>query len=320
MREFIHLSRSMNMTKTAVSMNLSQSTLSSHVAQMEKELGTDLLERMPNKIRLTPAGYEFLEVAAGIVNAYDGFVEKCRHKGFSGDGHFTVQVLQHADAATFALLGRIREFKELNPGAQVEVRESIAFDAPEAIRAHLADCGYFGIRLHDPEPEEGVLTIPVLEEPLVVWLDRDAPAYSAGRLSPKDLEGMAFPTWTGIGPNDLEDLYHELYEDYGMRAPYAPRYCISREDFFLNRVHPGDAVILTEGSDYISAVRVRGERALRQFEPPVYVRTYMCFRESDVTGRPDGALAQFMRFLSERFEREHASKSGALAEVPRAAD
>lgn len=193
-----------------------------------------------------------------------------------------------------------------------QMRESIAFDTPDAIRSRAADCGYFGIRLREPDAEEGLVLTPAFEEKLVVWLDRESPWFTAERLTPKDLEAFEIPTWTGIGPNDLEGLYRELYEEYGMHASYAPRYCISREDFFLNRVYPGDAVILTEGSEHISAVRVRGERGLRSFEPPIYVRTYVCFREQDVEGprADDSAVGAFRSFLEERFAASRAVAEG----------
>lgn len=294
LREYVLLSQTMSFTKAAEELHISQSALSSHVVKMEKDLNATLIDRTQLKrIRFTVAGYEFLESAAKIVSIYDEFISK----PYSSSNHFIIQTLQHADRATYVLLQRVKEFKELNPEVYIEIKESIAFDTLDSIKSNTADCGYLGIRLHEPQPVEGIIAIPMLDEELIVWLDKASPLFSAEKLAPKDLECCDVPTWVGIGPNGLEDLYREIYEDYSLEVKYSPRYCISREDYFLNKIYANDAVILTEGSEHIHSIRVREDRGLRGFNPVIYVKTYVVLRESEL----DGALVRFQDFLTLKY-------------------
>jgi len=294
LREYVLLSQTMNFTRAAEELHVSQSALSNHVVKMEKELHETLIDRTQLKrIRFTVAGYDFLESAAKIVNIYDDFIGK----RYSSSNHFIIQTLQHADRATYVLLQRVKEFKELNPEVQIEIRESLAFDTLDSINSNAADCGYLGIRLHEPMVAENITAIPVLDEELIVWLDKASPLFSSERLVPKDLECCDVPTWVGIGPNGLEDLYKEIYEDYNLQVKYSPRYCISREDYFLNKIYANDAVILTEGSEHIHSIRVREDRGLRGFNPEIFVKTYVVFKEPET----NDALIRFQDFLTAKY-------------------
>jgi len=294
LKEYVLLSRAMSFTKAAEELHVSQSALSNHIMKMEKELRTTLIDRSQLRIRFTVAGYEFLECAAKIVSIYDEFFSK----HYNNAKHFVIQTLQHADRATYVLLQRVKEFKELYPEVYIEIKESLAFDTLDSIRKNTADCGYLGIRLHDPQEEEGTIAIPVLDEELIVWLDKSSPLFTAEKLAPKDLKSCNIPTWVGIGPNGLENLYSEIYEEYGLQVKYSPRYCISHEDYFLNKIYENDAVILTEGSEHIPSIRVRDDRALRSFNPVIYVKTFVAFRDGE---EKNDALESFRNLLVEKY-------------------
>jgi hypothetical protein len=140
----------------------------------------------------------------------------------------------------------------------------------------------------------------MLEEEVIVWLDKRSPLYSSERLEPQDLEVCNIPIWVGLGPNGLENMYREIFGEYYVKAKYSPRYCISREDYFLNKIHSDDAVMLTEGSEIIHSINVRTDRGLRTFNPPIYVKTYAVFKESS----GNDAISQFRDFLLKKYEED----------------
>jgi DNA-binding transcriptional LysR family regulator len=312
LREYVLLSQTMNITKAAQELHISQSALSNHIIKMEKKLGVTLLNRSSTKIRFTVAGYQFLESASKIVNIYDDFLAKHHNNEQAKSNHFIIQTLQHADRATSVILLRIMEFKELYPEVQIEIGESLAFDTMNNIHKNIVDCGYLGIRLHDPQPEEGIIAIPMLEEEVIVWLDKKSPLYCAERLEPQDLEACDIPIWVGLGPNGLENMYREIFEEYQVKANYSPRYCISREDYFLNKIYSDDAVMLTEGSEAIHSINVRMDRGLRTFNPSIYVRTYAIFKESN----ENDAISQFRDFLLKKYEEDpRAEKTPSMKSI-----
>ena len=71
MREFIVLSQTLNYTKAAEKLHLTQPTLSKHIASLEKELGCKLLERDRRHVALTDVGGVFAAAAMQIVDIFD---------------------------------------------------------------------------------------------------------------------------------------------------------------------------------------------------------------------------------------------------------
>lgn len=71
LREYIALSQTLNYTKAAELLHLTQPTLSKHIVSMEKELGCSLLERDRRNVRLTDAGNIFAAAAIQMIDAYD---------------------------------------------------------------------------------------------------------------------------------------------------------------------------------------------------------------------------------------------------------
>lgn len=70
LREYVVFARHLNFSSAARELYVSQSGLSTHIKNMEKELGFDLVDRS-EPVALTPAGREFLRCAQDTLTAYD---------------------------------------------------------------------------------------------------------------------------------------------------------------------------------------------------------------------------------------------------------
>jgi LysR family hca operon transcriptional activator len=71
LREFVVLSRTLNFTKAAEMMHVTQPTLSKHITAMERELGCSLLERDRRHVELTESGQAFEAAAVQIIDVFD---------------------------------------------------------------------------------------------------------------------------------------------------------------------------------------------------------------------------------------------------------
>lgn len=71
LREFIALAQRLNYSTTAAEMHLHQSTLSKHIASLEKEFSATFFERSTSSVHLTEAGYVFAGNAAKMIDAYE---------------------------------------------------------------------------------------------------------------------------------------------------------------------------------------------------------------------------------------------------------
>lgn len=71
LREFLDLSFTLNYSKTAERVFISQSALSKHIVSLEKELGVQLFARNKQSVHLTPIGAALVDKFQKVVSEYD---------------------------------------------------------------------------------------------------------------------------------------------------------------------------------------------------------------------------------------------------------
>lgn len=76
-REFVLMAKVLNFSAAARKLNLSQSAMSTHVANLEKELGVTLFSR-ERQITLTPAGQLLLDGIQETLDSYDSALRQAR--------------------------------------------------------------------------------------------------------------------------------------------------------------------------------------------------------------------------------------------------
>ncbi len=121
LREFIAVALCQSLTKASRELFVAQSTLSAHMASIEKDLGFSVFDHRPgNAVSLTNAGWDFFQSAQRIVEMYDEAVAQGRRDTKASAplriiaGSFGKELMQALDAIqgfeTVALEG---EFKAL---------------------------------------------------------------------------------------------------------------------------------------------------------------------------------------------------------------
>ncbi|MGG0719619.1 LysR family transcriptional regulator [Robertmurraya massiliosenegalensis] len=71
LKTFVTLAEVKNFTKTADKLLMSQPTVSLHIKNLEKEFNTDLFQRSPKFLKITPSGQLLLLRAKKIIEVYD---------------------------------------------------------------------------------------------------------------------------------------------------------------------------------------------------------------------------------------------------------
>lgn len=84
LREFVVFSRHLNFTEAAKELFIAQSTLSTHIAALESELGFPLIDRKAGN-RLTDQGAVFLDGVRGLLDGLDETLDRCRELGNPAD-------------------------------------------------------------------------------------------------------------------------------------------------------------------------------------------------------------------------------------------
>ena len=121
LRYFTAVAEALNFTKAATRLRVAQPAVSRQVADLEEELGVDLLTRSSQGVRLTAEGKLFLAEARAILQRADESVTKVRALARGEFGELQVGYVPPLD---LHLLPRaLAEFKKTTPGVKIVLHD-----------------------------------------------------------------------------------------------------------------------------------------------------------------------------------------------------
>jgi len=121
LRYFVAVAEALNVTKAATRLHLAQPALSRQVADLEEELGVDLLRRTSHGVLLTAEGKLFLEESRAILKRADESVAKVRALARGELGELQVGYVPPLDL--HILPGALAEFQKTTPGVKVVLHD-----------------------------------------------------------------------------------------------------------------------------------------------------------------------------------------------------
>jgi DNA-binding transcriptional LysR family regulator len=144
------LADSLSFTKAAKECFVSQTAISRQIAQLEKELHVQLLERDTAHVRLTPAGQYFFEACEALLNELNTTVARTREIAHTQTSHLTVGIPTILEQ--HAIAGRLKAFHAACPNVairtvsgsrqelvtalvkgQINLLVALAFDLPDLV-------------------------------------------------------------------------------------------------------------------------------------------------------------------------------------------
>jgi DNA-binding transcriptional LysR family regulator len=182
LRAFAAVARRGSFSAAAEELVISQPAVSKHVAELEAQLQTRLVDRLPRGVRLTEAGQfvadHVLRAEALLAQAERGVASIGRTLagrlavGASGNGMYLIPAALAA-------------FHRDHPGVEVHVAVGTSAEIAEGVRAHRFEVGILGGFAAAPELDAE----PLVEDEIVLVA---APAVARRIASAKDLDGL---TW-----------------------------------------------------------------------------------------------------------------------------
>lgn len=103
--EFLVLSQLLSFSKAADALYISQSVLTKHIQELEKELGCQLLQRTTHGVALTEAGRVLTKEAPDLINKCDSALRRLRSRSAWTQGSVKIGI-----ALEFSYSNRIRSF------------------------------------------------------------------------------------------------------------------------------------------------------------------------------------------------------------------
>lgn len=137
LRAFVAVAEELNFTRAAERIHLAQQAVSKSVAQLERELGVELMERTTHNVRLTPAGAALLDAGREVLAAADAAFEQAQMLGRGMAGTVRVGVTPPVGMAVRAeVASALRDgapevsvaFHEVRPGELAPLLRDRAVD------------------------------------------------------------------------------------------------------------------------------------------------------------------------------------------------
>ncbi len=139
---FVEVVKKGTFSRAAVSLFLTQPTVSSHIAQLEREVGSPLFERRGRKVVLTPAGEEFFPIARDIINMKEKGLEQISR--FKVETKGTIEIAASSTPGTYLLPRLLGSFQKENPDISFSLNLTPSQKARELVASYQSDLGLTG--------------------------------------------------------------------------------------------------------------------------------------------------------------------------------
>ena len=265
LKEFIVFARVLNVSRVAAKLNLSQSTLSRHLLQMERDLGFPLLDR-DGGMELTAAAMSFLSDAEHIVRTYDTAVERCIPLALKTQQTLFVQEYgghPNVSSQLSSLVSRLSGRDEL---IDIEWRKFSGYDVTEGLLDGTLDVAQTVIHesRFDTDREafesKGVEVYELYREGIVYWMRADDPLAQKGSAALTELIDHAIAMPWGKTFNPMRDAVNDLYCSRHLTPAFVYGKTCSISEMSLGALEHA-ACVLPTGSQEDAVLRQRSDMA-----------------------------------------------------------
>jgi DNA-binding transcriptional LysR family regulator len=188
LRYFVAVAEERNFTTAARRLNLSQPALSQQIKLLEHGLGSLLIDRSAQPLRLTPAGTEMLTGAYRVLLCAEDVERAVRASGTGNAG--TLRIGTAWGGLYDMLLPALNALHATRPGVHLPVTQVAGLNQLAALRRDELD-----VVLHrhtHKESFDGVERKVLFDDPLIAILPPDHPAGRSGRVRLADLADERF--------------------------------------------------------------------------------------------------------------------------------
>ncbi|HSV81817.1 MAG TPA: LysR family transcriptional regulator [Ramlibacter sp.] len=241
---FVAVAEALHFTRAADSLQLSQSSVSTQIKELEAILGLRLFDRHTRMLRLTQAGAEILPLARKAVADLESVIGSSAQLKTLGRGRVSMAVASVQAALVMPRL--IREFCIANPGVKVVLHDVAQDEVLEMVRAGEVD---FGLGTASGSRHDlGSRTL--WSEAFVAVLPADHPMARKRELTWRDLKDVPI-----IGPRPDNPVREQL------------DFSLAREGIALTRLYevslPLTIVGMVEGGLGIGVMTISMSRVIR---------------------------------------------------------
>lgn len=200
-----------NFSQAAHFLGYTQSTVTTHIQLLEKELNTLLFERLGPQLMLTTDGEKLYEYAEQITR----LAEDAKNE-FDSDGvpKGSISIGMPESLCVYYLTDLLKEYALLYPEVEIKLRFGVSSDFRSLLRKNMMDLAFF---LEKNLKEPDLLGRFLWSEPIVMVVSPVHPLANEERITAKDLQQQTF-VFTDAGSS-----YLALLTDILAKAAIKPR-------------------------------------------------------------------------------------------------
>ena len=168
--------------KAAEACSVTQPALSMQIRDLEKDLGTDLVERRPGEVMLTETGAEVARRADRVLSAARDLTEFARHSGRLLSGRLRLGVIP--TLAPYVLPQILPALQRRFPELRIELRET----QTRTLMDELARGALDAVLLALPVEEGDIETLPLFDDPFLLAVPAGDARADSARVDARDID------------------------------------------------------------------------------------------------------------------------------------
>ncbi|WP_158539827.1 LysR family transcriptional regulator [Gordonibacter sp. 28C] len=285
LKEYVEFAKYLNFSAAARMLHMSQSSLSKHIADLEKNLGFVLVSRKGTPT-LTPAGQIFLETVEDVLFQLEKTVEKCKEVQHGHVGRIVIQ-----DPLIDATIGNqsinaFMYFSEHYPMISIDLHTIRGQTSLEALNDGTVDIAYYMAYGDEAEIIEerarlGVTAFPMRRRRFAVWMRRDHRLTNLEELHMADLHDVPFL----IPADRLFDDWRVVLEQASLAHGFFPKVNLkvtpTINGYFALNTKDG-VVILSEAFLRDPRFLMRDDMVTHELaDPDCYYTLFIVYREDN---------------------------------------
>ena len=186
---FIAICQEMSISKAAERLYISQSSLSTKIKTLEKELGYNLFirGRGQRNLNLTDEGKEFYELSLKYKEIVDNMMSLGQKKEFS---HLVISTVN--SMGNFLFAPAYEMFMEKNPGVSLKIQDQDTYIAYDSLAKGQTDLAFTISRRDYP----GISSYPVFGEPMALICSRGVELPDVVQFKDLDISNEIYVPWT----------------------------------------------------------------------------------------------------------------------------
>jgi DNA-binding transcriptional LysR family regulator len=173
-------------TAAGEKLHVSQSAISRQILLLEEELGEPVFHRIGRRIRITPAGESLLQLSHRVFQDLQETVSTISDKRESLSG--TMRLVGGMTVCLYVFPALLAEIRRIHPHLEMKVTVGSAERSIAMLRSGAGDLGMISL----PVEATDLVSVPVLEEELLLITYPAHPLAKKKSITPADLDGQDF--------------------------------------------------------------------------------------------------------------------------------